>query len=162
LLVIKAEVHLPNQIEISSLEDHTGYWLRCVSNYVSHAFARKLAEKDVTVAEWALMRVLYGQEPLAPSRVAEQMGMTRGAITKLTDRLIAKSMVSRAASAHDGRAQTISLTKSGAKFVPELAVLADKNDAECFSHLKAKDRETLHRILRDLAEKLSITSIPTE
>ena len=60
---------MQDKINISSLEDHTGYWLRCVSNYVSHAFARKLAEKDVTVAEWALMRVLYGQEPLAPSRI---------------------------------------------------------------------------------------------
>lgn len=152
---------MSSRMKVSALEDHMGYWLRCVSNYVSHAFARRLAEKDVTVAEWALMRVLYGQEPLAPSRVAEQMGMTKGAITKLADRLIAKSMVSRVASAHDGRAQTIALTKAGEKFVPELAALADLNDEACFSHLSAKDHETLRRILRELAEKLSITSVPT-
>ena len=152
---------MPQQNKISSLDEHTGYWLRCVSNHVSHAFARKLAEKGVTVAEWALMRVLFGQEPLAPSQVAQQMRMTKGAITKLADRLIAKSMISRTASADDGRAQTLRLTKVGAKFLPALAALADQNDDECFSHLSAKDHEALHRILRELAEKFSIASVPT-
>lgn len=150
---------MQDKINISSLEDHTGYWLRCVSNYVSHAFARKLAEKDVTVAEWALMRVLYGQELLAPSRIAEQMGMTKGAITKLVDRLIAKSLVVREACAEDGRAQTIRLTKKGAQFIPKLAALADQNDKECFLHLSHDDQQTLQRILRGLASKFGITSV---
>ncbi|MBX9710452.1 MAG: MarR family transcriptional regulator, partial [Xanthobacteraceae bacterium] len=72
---------------VSDLTAHIGFWLRMVSNHVSHAFAAKLAEKGVTVAEWSLMRALYAQEPMPPSRVADQMGMTRGAITKLADRL---------------------------------------------------------------------------
>lgn len=62
----------------SQLTDHLGYWLRQVSNHVSHGFARKLADKDVTVAEWGLMRILYGKEPSAPSRLADEMGLTRG------------------------------------------------------------------------------------
>lgn len=148
--------------EISQLEDHTGYWLRSVSNHVSHAFARKLVNKETTVAEWALLRVLYGQEPLAPSRVAERMGMTKGAVTKLVDRLVAKSLVVRAADDNDRRAQTISLTKKGERFVPQLAALADQNDQECFAHLSDRDHEALRRILHSLASKLAITSIPTE
>ncbi|MBN9342950.1 MAG: MarR family transcriptional regulator [Caedibacter sp. 38-128] len=148
--------------KISHLEDHIGYWLRCVSNHVSHAFARKLADQEVTVAEWALMRMLYGQSPLAPSRVAKQMGMTKGAITKLVDRLIAKSFIVRASNADDGRAQTISLTKEGEKLVPVLAQLADSNDQEYFNHLSSKDQETLQRILRHLTTKFGVTSVAIE
>lgn len=147
---------------VPELTAHLGYWLRQVSNHVSHAFARKLAAKGVTVAEWALMRVLYGAAPMAPSRVAEQMGLTRGAITKLANRLIAKTLVLRDLSADDGRAQTLALTAAGTAFVPELAALADRNEAECFAPLPAEDRVALQRILKDLVARLGPTAIPID
>lgn len=147
---------------VSDVTAHLGYWLRYVSNHVSQAFARKVAAKGVTVAEWAMMRVLYGQEPTAPSRVAAQMGLTRGAVTKLANRLVAKSLITREASVDDGRAQTVALTAAGAAFVPELAALADQNDAECFAHLSADEREALQRILRDLVARLGLTAMPID
>ena len=116
---------------VPELTTHIGYWLRHVSNHVSYAFARKLAAKEVTVAEWALMRVLYGKEPMSPSGLADQMGLTRGAVSKLADRLIAKGLIVRKASLDDGRAQTLDLSAKGAAFVPGLAALADRNEAEC-------------------------------
>jgi MarR family transcriptional regulator, lower aerobic nicotinate degradation pathway regulator len=147
---------------ISRLTDHLGFWLRQVSNHVSHGFARKLADKDVTVAEWGLMRMLYGREPSAPSRLANEMGLTRGAITKLADRLIAKALVIREASKNDGRAQTLKLTAKGAKFVPELAALADKNEIECFAHLSDDDRRTLQRILGETVARHGLTKMPLD
>ena len=147
---------------VPELSAHLGYWLRHVSNHVSHAFARKLAAKDVTVAEWALMRVLYGTEPMPPSRVADQMGLTRGAVTKLADRLVAKALLVREASRHDGRAQTLCLTAKGANFVPELAALADQNDAECFAHLAGDKRRVLESILKDAVMRFGLTDIPID
>lgn len=148
--------------DVSDLTAHLGYWLRHVSNHVSQAFARKLASKDVTVAEWALMRVLYGSEPIAPSRLAEIMGLTRGAVTKLANRLVGKGLIVREASADDGRAQTLALTATGAAFVPELAALADQNEVECFSHLSGEERQVLERTLRDTVARLGLTSIPVD
>ena len=43
----------------SDLETHLGYWLRFVSNHVSHAFSLKLQARDVTVAEWVVLRELF-------------------------------------------------------------------------------------------------------
>ncbi|MEH6488556.1 MarR family transcriptional regulator [Hyphomonas oceanitis] len=145
----------------SDLRDHMGFWLRVVSNQVSHAFAGKLAAKGVTVAEWVMMRALYGAEPMAPSQLAESMGMTRGAITKLADRLIGKALVVRRASDADARAQTLSLTGQGVALVPDLAALADRNDAEWFGHLARSDRETLERILKQLAQTGGEFVVPT-
>jgi MarR family transcriptional regulator, lower aerobic nicotinate degradation pathway regulator len=147
---------------VPELTAHLGYWLRHVSNHVSHAFARKLAAKDVTVAEWALMRVLYGKEPTPPSKLANQMGLTRGAISKLADRLIAKNLIAREASLDDGRAQTLGLTVRGANFVPELATLADQNEAECFAHLSDNERHFLERILKETVVCLGVTAIPID
>lgn len=146
----------------SELTDHLGYWLRFVSNHVSQAFARKVEAHGVTVAEWVLMRQLLDEEALAPSRLAERMGMTRGAISKLAERLIAKSMLARAADPEDGRAQTLGLTSAGRALVPELAALADANDAEFFHHLTSKDRAVLLRILWEIVEKHRLRSLPVD
>jgi DNA-binding MarR family transcriptional regulator len=153
---------MPSLPPVSDLNAHIGFWMRMVSNHVSHAFAVKLAAKEVTVAEWCLMRALYGKEPTPPSRLADEMGMTRGAITKLADRLIAKSLIMREASVNDGRAQTLALTDRGTALVPDLAALADRNDAEFFECLTADERETLERLLKSLAERGHMIAIPIE
>lgn len=146
----------------SELTDHLGYWLRHVSNHVSQAFARKLAAKDVTVAEWALLRMLHDREPTSPSLLAEDIGMTRGAITKLAERLLNKELIAREASLNDRRSHTLRLTARGASLVPELAGLADKNEAECFAHLADRDRATLRRILQETVTRLGLNGIPTD
>ncbi len=146
----------------SDLTAHLGFWLRYVSNHVSHAFAGKLATKEVTVAEWVMMRALYGKDPMPPSRLAEEIGMTRGAITKLADRLIGKSLIVRKANRDDHRAQTLALTPRGTDLVPELAALADRNDAEFFDHLSQAERQTLERLLKRTVEHRHMTAVPIE
>jgi DNA-binding MarR family transcriptional regulator len=58
--------------------------------------------------------------------------------------------MSRAADPNDGRAQTLRLTPAGAVLVPELAALADANDAAFFAPLGADDRATLRGLLQRL------------
>jgi DNA-binding MarR family transcriptional regulator len=147
---------------VSALTKHLGFWLRAVSNHVSHAFAAKVAAQGVTVAEWVVMRSLYGQDPMAPSRLAAEIGMTRGAITKLADRLIAKSLIVRRSSREDGRSQTLALTQRGMHLVPELAELADRNDAEFFDHLSAAERKRLEGLLKRLVERCRMTAVPID
>lgn len=148
--------------DVPELTAHLGYWLRQVSNHVSHAFARKLAARDVTVAEWAVMRVLYGREPTSPSRLADDMALTRGAISKLADRLINKELVAKEQNPNDGRAHKLKLTKAGMRLVPELAALADQNETECFGQMSDHDRQALERILKDTVARLGIVATPLE
>jgi DNA-binding MarR family transcriptional regulator len=147
---------------ISDLTSHLGYWLRYVSNHVSQSFARKVEAYGVTVAEWVLMRQLLDVEALPPSQLAERLGMTRGAITKLADRLIAKALLARKPDPNDGRAQTLALTTEGRRLVPELAGLADANDAEFFDHMAPEDRAALLRILRGIVERRGLTTVPVD
>ena len=100
---------------VPSLSAHLGYWLRFVSNHVSYAFARKLADKDVTVAEWAVLHALYAERVVGPSRLAKRLGLSRGAISKLADRLIQKTLIVREDSAQDLRTHTLTLTRAGAQ-----------------------------------------------
>lgn len=153
---------MPPTPPASALTAHLGFWLRTVSNEVSHAFAGKLAAKGVTVAEWVMLRALYGKPPMAPSRLADELGMTRGAISKLADRLMDKSLIIREADRHDGRSHSLALTPQGAGLVPDLAALADRNDAEFFGYLTAGEREALERLLKRVVEHRRITALPVD
>lgn len=147
-------------LPIAALTSHLGYWLRFVSNHVSHAFARKLEGEGVTVAEWAMMRELYGEDRLGPSRLAERMGLTRGAISKLADRLCVKRLVSREDRDDDARAHMLSLTPFGRALVPRLAALADANDAEFFDHLTPTERSTIEGVLKAIVERRGLKTVP--
>lgn len=148
--------------DVSALESHIGFWLRFVSNHVSHAFALKLADTGVTVAEWVILREMYLRRDIAPSDVAEITGLTRGAISKLVDRLAAKKLVSRRSRTDDRRYQDIALTAAGAKLVPALATLADGNDVQFFAALTPRERNTLVATLKKLVEANNLRRIPTE
>ncbi|MBL8631416.1 MAG: MarR family transcriptional regulator [Rhodospirillaceae bacterium] len=145
---------------VSPLTAHLGYWMRAVSNQVSHAFALKLEAKDVTVAEWVLMRRLYDQPEMAPSDLAAAVGLTRGAVSKLVDRLEAKALLVRTASAEDRRYQSVGLTIKGRALVPELAALADQNEEQFFGHMKPLERVALTSLLREIAHVGGLTKPP--
>ncbi len=145
----------------AALDAHLGYWLRAVSNAVSHTFARAVEGQGVTVAEWVVLRELF-DAPAAPSRLAQKLGLTRGAVTKLADRLIAKALITRAADAGDGRAQILSLTVAGRALVPGLAALADANDAHFFSHLSAAERSAFEATLKIIAARRGVTQTPVD
>lgn len=145
---------------VSALDSHLGYWLRMVSNAVSHSFARALEGEGVTVAEWILLRTLHDADEISPSRVANTLGMTKGAITKLADRLIDKGFAARKADLTDGRAQLLALTPRARKLVPKLAALADANDGAFFSSLKPSERAALEHALRKIVADRGITEVP--
>lgn len=153
---------MPPRSNVSELTDHLGYWLRQVSNNVSLSFARRIEAEGVTVAEWVVLRILFGAEDLAPSRLANMMGMTKGAISKLSDRLVAKGLIERTGSPVDARAHTLALTGDGKRLVPKLAALADENDRIFFAPLKPNQREKLRQLLEQLVECHGLREPPTE
>jgi DNA-binding MarR family transcriptional regulator len=146
---------------ISNLQAHLGYWLRIVSNAISQNFAREVEAEGVTVAEWVFLRMLYDVEPIAPSLLAERMGMTKGAISKLADRLIEKNLVEREANPEGKRGQTLALRPWGRALVPRLAELADQNDALFFATLAPSERDQLEVLLRKIVSARALTNVPT-
>lgn len=148
--------------EPSALDAHLGFWLRFVSNHVSHAFQLKVEAHGVTVAEWVVLRQLFSLGEVPPSRLAEEMGMTRGGVSKLVERLRAKKLVTRSAGGDDKRLKSVGLTAAGKKLVPTLSRLADENDAEFFGHLTGEQRDAVADLLKDIVRRHGLKDIPTQ
>ena len=146
----------------AQLEKHLGYWLRLVSNQVSAAFARALQERGVSLAEWVVLAHLDAAPALSAVELAAAMGMTRGAISKVLDKLEAKEWIARAVSPADNRVQVLSLTRRGRRRLPELIGLADANDGHFFGALDASDQAQLRALLARLAQAHGLRTAPIE
>ncbi|MDW5267953.1 MULTISPECIES: MarR family winged helix-turn-helix transcriptional regulator [Acidobacteriaceae] len=156
------ETTAANERPAPKLESHLGYWLRRVSNAVSGTFARALQQKQTSVAEWVLLRELHERGQAAPGELADRLGLTRGAVSKIVDKLDAKGWVQTDAKEGDSRFRLLSVTRAGRRSLPVLATIADQNDARYFDCLSAREKNVLRKLLIKLADHNHIHDVPTE
>jgi len=69
----------------------------------------------LTPAQFDIIATLGNTEGMSPKELGEKTLITKGTLTGVVDRLIDKALVSRSASATDGRCQHIRLTRQGAQ-----------------------------------------------
>jgi DNA-binding MarR family transcriptional regulator len=146
----------------SDLEHLLGYWLRRVSNHVSGEFARTLQSKRTSVAEWVVMCHVQQRPGITPGELAEALTLTRGAVSKVIDKLEAKNWITGSIKPKDNRVRLFSLTRRGSRVLPELAEIADRNDQTFFDVLEAGERATLRRLLSKLVDLHHIGAVPIE
>jgi DNA-binding MarR family transcriptional regulator len=146
----------------SALEVHLGYWLRRVSNRVSGTFAKALQERQVSVAEWVVLSHVDEHPEIRPAELAETIGLTRGAISKVLDKLEGKKWLTRKTLKADNRGQLLYLTQQGRRFLPELRAIADRNDQRFFDCLNTREKAMLGQVLRKLTASNEISDLPVE
>ncbi|WP_158906025.1 MarR family winged helix-turn-helix transcriptional regulator [Burkholderia sp. L27(2015)] len=147
---------------LPTLDIHLGYWLRLVSNRVSGNFARALQERNVSLAEWVALNQIQRWADMTPAKLADAMSMTRGAISKVLDKLQEKKWISRMTSEEDNRVQFLSLTSKGGRVLPDLAAIADENDEHFFGALDPAEQTTLRFLLSKLADIHRISNVPVD
>ncbi|QQV78373.1 MarR family transcriptional regulator [Sphingomonas aliaeris] len=126
--------------------------LRLAASVAHQSLTRAVASQGVTAAEWLLLRDLHAAGAVPQTRLAERLGLTRGAVSKLVDRLVAKRLLVRGrGGGGDRRIQIIGLTGTGALLVPELAKTGAESDAALFARLSSRERAVLESALAKLA-----------
>ncbi|STX29705.1 transcriptional regulator, MarR family [Legionella beliardensis] len=133
----------------SHLENHLGYWLRCLSNFVSGSFAEKLATLHISVAQWVVLRTLFDYDSTTLNEAAHAIGVDKSSLSRMIERLVQRELVKRA-EGKDRRSVSLSLTAAGRKLVPKLAKLADENDEAFFRSLSLREREKLLFLIKQL------------
>ena len=109
-----------------------------------------------------LLRELHERGRTAPGELADSLGLTRGAVSKIVDKLDAKGWIQTEAKEGDSRFRLLSLTRAGRRSLPVLAEIADQNDALFFNCLNAREKRTLRELLVKLADHNRIHDVPTE
>ena len=138
-----------NESAPSDLEQHLGYWLRCLSNFVSHSFAERLAKQGVSVAQWVVLRTLYNADGMTLNEAAQLVGVDKSTLSRMIERLVLKGWASRS-EGPDRRSVDLRLTSAGRRLVPKLAKLADANDEAFFRTLSSRQRQEFLPIIKHL------------
>lgn len=133
----------------SNLEDHLGYWLRCLSNFISRSFAERLEKQGISVAQWVVLRTLYDRSSLTLNTVAGQVGVDKSTLSRMVERLVQMGLVNRS-EGHDRRSLGLELTAAGKTMVLQSAKLADENDDAFFHSLSSRQREEFLTTIKQL------------
>ncbi|MEO0324399.1 MAG: MarR family transcriptional regulator [Myxococcota bacterium] len=95
--------------------------------------------------------------PRTNAELAEVMGVTRGAVTRLLDGMDARGWIARLRDASDRRRLTVSLTGAGEAEAARLTRLFEASVERLLAELAPKDRPGVERSLRLLREAAEST-----
>jgi len=131
-------------------EDSVGYLMRRLMLSLINEVDRRLAQHDLTHAQWTPLFLLYKGKASTLAEMARELQIDAGALTRTLDRLEAKGLCRRVRSTEDRRVSNLELTEEGLKAaakVPE--VLSEVQNAYLagFSH---DEWQTLLSLLRRL------------
>jgi DNA-binding MarR family transcriptional regulator len=138
------------KVDLKDIDSYLGYWLRFVSNQVTNSFQQKLSVHGVGITEWIILRVLYNIQPCSLTLLAEEIGVDKGVVSRLADRLEKVALIKRTVSSEDRRFFSIELTQQGRKLLPTLAEIASENDKMFFGDLTKKEAASFMVLLKKL------------
>jgi MarR family transcriptional regulator, organic hydroperoxide resistance regulator len=115
---------------------------------------RDLAAHDLSVARYAIMRLLSGKESVTVGWIAEKHFSRLSNITSMIDRLVRDGMVARLSDSSDRRIVRVKLTPAGEKLVRSTRGPHREFLARTMSPLPPAELRTLIVLLSRLSEPL--------
>ena len=144
---------MAEKTNLSNLEDHIGYWIRCLSNFVHDSFAQKIKSYDISVEQWVVLRTLFNNEGITLQEASTLVGVDNSSLSRMIERLVVRGLVIRTMHPNSRRTLVLTLSSTAKKLVPLLAQEADKNDLEFFKTLQSSEKSFFLNTIKDLLLK---------
>lgn len=93
---------------------------RAMFTRIITALARMLRDEALSIAQVAALHILDQQGTSRVSDLAEQLGMSPSATSRLTDGLVQRGLLARTEDPDDRRAKALSVTADGRAFVTRI------------------------------------------
>jgi len=110
----------------------------------------KFSENGMTAAQGFFLEKLELEGPQKVSQIAEALCYTSGAITALTDKLIASGYVERERNEEDRRVVYLTITEEGRKMLGSIRSRRKANVEKYFGDLPDEDIDHLIRIFKQV------------
>lgn len=151
-----------------SVDDHVATWKRefpeldpvkeeilarvaRIERHVSAARAEVMADGEAVLWQYKTLLMLRRQGPpyqLSPSRLADILGLTRGAVSARLTGLEERGLVHRTHDVHDRRRVTVELTDEGHRAVEAMLGEEERREQAVLSVLTPAERRQLAGLLR--------------
>jgi MarR family 2-MHQ and catechol resistance regulon transcriptional repressor len=114
---------------------------------------RSIDGSELCGSDFAVLEALLHKGELPVNEIGRKVLLTSGSITVAVDRLEAKGLVERRASADDRRARIVHLTGEGRKLITSAYAEHATDMERLASELSATERATLIRLLKKIGFK---------
>lgn len=123
--------------------------IRHTSNWIGVYHNKQLAEFELTLPQFNILRILRGSgEPLSIKDVKQRMIEKSPNTTRLIDKLISKELVERSRCSDDRRVVHVEITKKGLSVLKEIDVVFDEMSLE--NNLSLEEAKMLNDLLNKL------------
>lgn len=123
-------------------------WVKLADARFTKSFAYLLNDWGIIASELAALRELYRPGRRSPVELGLAIGMSKGGVSKLIDRLVLKGLVTKVVAQYDRRFRAVELTWYGKDVVEILAPAQQSANREFFRLLGAGGRRQLMQSLR--------------
>lgn len=124
---------------------------RCYQRFECFA-AHDIRQFELTPAQFDVLATLGNTEGMTPKQLCEKTLITKGTLTGVVDRLIAKSLVNRQQSKQDKRSFIVCLTPAGQTLFEHIFPLHVKTLQHVFANFSENDFQTMNASLRKLSD----------
>lgn len=113
----------------------------------------RFEEQGVSASQAVILEKLDSEGPLKVSQIAEALWITSGAVTTLSDKLIAGGFAERTRSEEDRRVVMMEITDKGREVIAALRAHRKKVVEAYFGELPEEDVRHLNRIFRNILSR---------
>ncbi|MBP1154682.1 MULTISPECIES: MarR family transcriptional regulator [unclassified Paenibacillus] len=113
----------------------------------------RFEEQGVSASQAVILEKLDSEGPLKVSQIAEALWITSGAVTTLSDKLIAGGFAERMRSEEDRRVVMMEITDKGKEVISALKVYRKKVVEAYFGELPEEDVQHLNRIFNHILNR---------
>lgn len=134
------------------LHERLGFKLSRLSRLMQSRLETGLAEHGLTRLKWCVLAGVGMEGHSAPSDLADHLGITRPAISRLLKAMIKDGLIERSLVEEDGRSRQISITEFGQQKLQACWPMVDANQDHFLQKLSAQQRQDLNQTLSDMMQ----------
>lgn len=132
------------------LHRRLGYRVSVLSRIMQSRLERMIAELGLTRLMWCVLTGVGEEGVITPSELADYIGITRPATSRLLRDMEARNMVARNGSDADGRGRTVALTPYGQQLLEAARPSVEDVNTHFTSKLEPDELVMLHASIERL------------
>ncbi len=130
------------------LFDELNKFLPAIQKELVKKGASALTKGTITIPQMLLLQIVFAKNMCTMTDLSKNMGITKSAVTGLTDRLIRSKLTIRTRGIKDRRIVIISLTEKGKNLIKKILSERQQMIKKAFSVLTRKEQETYLNLIR--------------
>lgn len=134
---------------------HSAQVIHLAEVLIKHADQVMTKKWGLSYAQFKVLAILAGCHDSSQSMIAECLDLTPAAISRLTESLVHKKLITRHPKADNRRQNVLTISETGKQVLTETFVMVEELEKELYGEISTSDLTIFKKVLTTLLEKTS-------